>query len=37
LYFALGEPGRSSFSRVLPELMRVAEAAGKAAVPANAD
>ena len=37
LYFAFGEPGRGPFSHVLPELIRVAEAAGKAAVPANAD
>jgi L-ribulokinase len=36
LYFAFGEPGRSPFSHVLPELIRVAEAAGKTAVPANA-
>ena len=34
LYFAFGEPGRGPFSHVLPELIRVAEAAGKAAVPA---
>jgi len=37
LYFAFGEPGRGPFSHVLPDLIRVAEAAGKAAVPANAD
>ena len=37
LYFAFGETGRSPFSRVLPELIRVAEAADKAAVPLNAD
>jgi len=37
LYFAFGEPGRGPFSHALPELIRVAEAAGKAAVPANAD
>jgi L-ribulokinase len=37
LYFAFGEPRGSRFSRVLPELIRVAESAGKAAVPANAD
>ena len=37
LYFALGEPGRGPFSHVLPELIRVAQAAGKTAVPANAD
>ena len=37
LYFALGEPRGSRFSHVLPLLIRVAESAGKAAAPANAD
>ena len=37
LYFALGQPGRASFGHVLPDLMRIAEAAGKTTVTANAD
>jgi L-ribulokinase len=35
LYFALGQSGSSSISEVLPELIRVAETAGKGAVTAN--
>jgi len=37
LYFALGQPGRASLAHVLPELMRIAKAAGKTTVTANAD
>ena len=37
LYFAFGEPGSGRFFRVIPELIRVSETAGPAAVPANAD
>jgi L-ribulokinase len=37
LYLAFGEPGRSPFGRMLPELIRVAEAARNTAVTANAD
>ncbi|MGE5205541.1 MAG: ribulokinase [Chlamydiota bacterium] len=37
LYFAFGEPSRSPFGRVLPELIRVAEAARNTAVTASAD
>ena len=36
LYFAFGEPGRSPFGNVLPELIRVAETAGKPVVTAKA-
>ena len=37
LYFAFGERGRGAFGHVLPELIRVAETAGKPAVTAHAD
>jgi L-ribulokinase len=37
LYFTFGQPGQGPFAHVLPELIRVAEEAGKTTASANAD